>query len=82
MIADFLLQKKETAWAMKMIAHMPSSMYEEQYMLLQRIGKYKEVLDLAADRKDLDVLENIQSTLLDSNLLAYANEKIAQLKRK
>ena len=42
-------------------------------MLLQRIGKIREAIDLAADRKDVDVLEEIEETLLDSALIAYAN---------
>jgi hypothetical protein len=29
-------------------------------MLLQRIGKIREAIDLAADRKDVDVLEEIE----------------------
>ena len=41
LIADLLLQKGEQTWAMKMIARMPSKKKEEQYLLLQRIGRYK-----------------------------------------
>ena len=41
LIADLLLQKGEPTWAMKMIARMPSKKKEEQYLLLQRIGRYK-----------------------------------------
>ena len=61
---------------------MPSKQKDEQYLLLQRIGKIKEAIDLAADRKDIDALEDIQSTLLDTNLIAHANEKINLLRRK
>jgi len=53
MIADFLLKKREVSWAMKVIARMPDKQKDEQYLLLQRIGKIKEAIDLAADRKDL-----------------------------
>jgi hypothetical protein len=41
LIADLLMEKGEIAWAMKMIAKMPTKKKEEQYLLLQRIGKYK-----------------------------------------
>ena len=41
---------------MKMMARMPSKKKDEQYLLLQRIGRYKEAIDLAADRKDVDAL--------------------------
>lgn len=51
-------------------------------MLLQRIGKIREAIDLAADRKDVDALQDIQETLLDSALIAYTNEKINLLSRK
>jgi hypothetical protein len=37
---------------MKVLARMPEKQKDEQYMLLQRIGKIKEAIDLAADRKD------------------------------
>lgn len=76
------MHRKETIWAMKMMARMPSKQHEEQYMLLQRIGRYREAIDLAFDRKDSDVLEEIQSTLLDPELKAYINEKLAILGRK
>jgi hypothetical protein len=33
---------------------MPSKQKEEQYVLLQRIGRYKEAIDLAFDRKDIE----------------------------
>jgi hypothetical protein len=82
MIADFLMKKREVSWAMKVIARMPEKQKEEQYMLLQRIGKIREAIDLAADRKDLDALQDIQETLLDSTLIAYCNEKIGVLSRK
>ena len=55
------------------MARMPSKHKDEQYLLLQRIGKIKEAIDLAADRKDIDALEDIQSTIIDANLMAYAN---------
>ena len=42
-------------------------------MLLQRIGKIREAIDLAADRKDIDVLEEIEETLLDATLIGYVN---------
>lgn len=50
--------------------------------MLQRIGKIREAIDLAADRKDVDALQDIQETLLDSALIAYTNEKINLLSRK
>ena len=53
MITDFLLKKKEVSWAMKVIARMPEKQKDEQYLLLRRLGKIKEVIDLAADRKDI-----------------------------
>ena len=56
LIADLLLKKGETTWAMKMMARMPSKKKDEQYLLLQRIGRYKEAIDLAADRKDVEAL--------------------------
>lgn len=37
---------------------------------------------MAADRKDIRALENIQQTLLDTNLIALANEKINLLRRR
>lgn len=82
LIADLLLQKGETTWAMKMIARMPTKKKDEQYLLLQRIGRYTEAIDLAADRKDIDALEDIGATLLDAGLIAYCNEKLNQLRRK
>ncbi len=82
MIADFLIKKREVSWAMKVIARMPEKQKEEQYMLLQRIGKIREAIDLACDRKDLDALQEIQETLLDSTLIAYCNEKIGVISRK
>jgi hypothetical protein len=82
LVADLLLQKGETTWAMKMMARMPSKKKDEQYLLLQRIGKYKEAIDLAADRKDLDALEDIGGTLLDPTLIGYCNEKLNLLRRK
>jgi len=57
LIADLLMEKGEMIWAMKMMAKMPPKKKDEQYLLLQRIGKYKEVIDLAADRKDVEALE-------------------------
>lgn len=65
-----------------MLARMSSKKKEEQYLLLQRIGRYKEAIDLAADRKDLDALEDIGSTLIDPTLVGYCNEKIGMLRRK
>ncbi len=82
LVADLLLQKGETTWAMKMMARMSSKKKDEQYLLLQRIGKYKEAIDLAADRKDLDALEDIGGTLLDPTLIGYCNEKLNLLRRK
>lgn len=82
LVSDMLLARGEHTWAMKMIARMPSKKKDEQYLLLQRIGRYKEAIDLAADRKDLDALEDISATLLDSNLIAYCNEKMGMLRRK
>lgn len=41
---------------MRLMAKIPSKMKEEQYTLLERIGKIKEVIDLASDRKDLKYL--------------------------
>ncbi len=41
LVADLLLQKGESTWAMKMMARMSSKKKDEQYLLLQRIGKYK-----------------------------------------
>ena len=73
LIADLLLKQGEVSWAMKMLARMPSKKKEEQYLLLQRIGRYKEAIDLAADRKDLEALEDIGSTLLDATLIGYCN---------
>lgn len=67
---------------MRLLAKMPTKYKDEQYTLLQRIGKIKEAIDLAADRKDLDALEDIQSTLLDANLIAYSNEKMNLIRRK
>lgn len=55
------------------MARMPSKQKDEQYTLLQRIGKLKEAIDLAADRKDIDALEDIQVTLIDAKLIAYCN---------
>lgn len=42
------------------MAKMPIKQKDEQYLLLQRIGKIKETIDLAADRKDMDALEDIK----------------------
>lgn len=67
------MKKGETTWAMKMIARMPAKQKREQYLLLQRIGRYKEAIDLAADRKDIDVLEEIAGPLIDPTLVAYCN---------
>lgn len=66
---------------MRLIAKMPSKKADEQYLLLQRIGRVKEAIDLAYDRKDADALEDILSTLLDVNMIAYCNEKMNLLKR-
>ena len=56
LIADMVFAKREDTWAMRLMARMPNKMKDEQYLLLQRIGKIKEAIDLAADRKDLDAL--------------------------
>jgi hypothetical protein len=77
-----LLQRGEVTWAMKMLARMPSKRKDEQYLLLQRIGRYKEAIDLAADRKDVEALEDIASTLLEPTLIGYCNEKLSLLRRK
>lgn len=47
------MQKGEMTWALKMMARMPTKKKEEQYLLLQRIGRFKEAIDLAADRRDI-----------------------------
>jgi hypothetical protein len=41
---------------MRLLARMPTKHKDEQYLLLQRIGKIKEAIDLAADRKDVEAL--------------------------
>ena len=51
-------------------------------MLLQKIGRNKEAIDLAASRKDVDMLKDIQGRIIDANLLAYATEKINMLRRR
>ena len=56
LIADMVFGKREDTWAMRLMARMPSKHKDEQYLLLQRIGKIKEAIDLAADRKDIDAL--------------------------
>lgn len=81
MIADRVFAKREGTWAMRLIAKMPSKKADEQYLLLQRIGRVKEAIDLAYDRKDVDALEDILSTLLDVNMIAYCNEKMNLLRR-
>lgn len=73
MIADLLMKKREEQWAMRMIAKMPEKEKDEQYALLQRIDKIHEAITLAADRKDVDVLEDIKATLLDPKELQYLN---------
>ena len=82
LIADLLLQKGETTWAMKMMARMPVKRKEDQYLLLQRIGRYKEAIDLAADRKDVEALEDIAETLIDASLVGYCNEKLSLIRRR
>lgn len=82
LIANLLLQRKEGMWAMKMIARMPTKQKDEQYLLLQRIGCVKEAIDLAADRKDIDTLEDIANTLVSQELKTYLNEKLAVLRRR
>ena len=67
---------------MRMMAKMPSKQKEEQYMLLQRIGRIKEAINLAFDRKDDDTLREIQETLIDAELIALVNEKLTLLRRK
>ena len=52
LVADLLLERGESTWAMKMISKMPNKKKKEQYQLLQRVGKYKEAIDLAHERKD------------------------------
>ena len=41
MIADMVFAKREETWAMRLLARMPSKLKDEQYTLLQRIGKLK-----------------------------------------
>jgi hypothetical protein len=82
LIADLLFRRGEVTWAMKMIAKMSSKKSDEQYLLLQRIGRYKEAIDLAFDRKDADTLEDIGGTLLDATLIGYCNEKLNLLRAK
>lgn len=67
---------------MRMMARMPVKMKDQQYTLLQRIGKIKEAINLAYDRKDTETLEEIQETLIDADLIAYLNEKLTLLRRK
>ncbi len=43
-----------------MMARMPVKMKDQQYTLLQRIGRIKEAINLAYDRKDAETLEEIQ----------------------
>ncbi len=61
---------------------MPSKQKEEQYMLLQRIGRVREAIDLASDRKDVDALEEIDDTIIQPELKAYCAEKLALLRKK
>lgn len=82
LVADLLLQRGEVTWAMKMLARMPSKKKDEQYLLLQRIGRYKEAIDLAADRKDVQALQDIGEKLLDPTLVGYCNQKLGMLRRK
>lgn len=82
MVADLLMKKREESWAMRMIAKMPDKEKEEQYALLQRIDKVHEAITLAADRKDIDVLEDIKRTLLDQKELQYLNERLYALSKK
>lgn len=77
-----LMKKREESWAMRMIAKMPDKEKEEQYALLQRIDKVHEAITLAADRKDIDVLEDIKRTLLDQKELQYLNERLYALSKK
>lgn len=56
LIADKVFAKRQESWAMRLLAKMPSKQKDEQYLLLQRIGKIKQAIDLAADRKDIDAL--------------------------
>lgn len=56
LIADKVFAKRQESWAMRLLAKMPSKQKDEQYLLLQRIGKIKEAIDLAAERKDIDAL--------------------------
>lgn len=51
-----MFAKRQESWAMRLLAKMPSKQKDEQYLLLQRIGKIKEAIDLAAERKDIDAL--------------------------
>ena len=41
LVADLLMERGETTWAMKMIGRMPVKKKDEQYILLKRIGKFK-----------------------------------------
>ncbi len=56
LIADKVFAKRQESWAMRLLAKMPSKQKDEQYLLLQRIGKIKQAIDLAAERKDIDAL--------------------------
>lgn len=44
LIADRVFAKRQEAWAMRLLAKMPTKQKEEQYLLLQRIGKIKEAI--------------------------------------
>ena len=67
---------------MRIISKMPEKEKEEQYMLLQRIGKVREAIDLAVRRKDEDALDDIRRTLEDADTLAYLNEQANSIAKK
>lgn len=58
---------------MRLMARMPQKMKDQQYLLLERIGKIKELIDLAADRKDSEFLMELEGRIIDPNLRAHIN---------
>ena len=67
---------------MRIISKMPEKEKEEQYLLLQRIGKVKEAIDVAVRRKDEDALDDIRRTLEDEDTLRYLNEQANTITKK
>lgn len=82
MFADMVFKKREETWAMRIISKMPEKEKEEQYLLLQRIGKVKEAIDVAVRRKDEDALDDIRRTLEDEDTLRYLNEQANTITKK